>query len=338
MKTSQKQRAAWSAMIEAAAKGPWSLSANWPPYVLDKDGYEIIQFHEIAILNNWADKLGVVHWADHPNARRELIDTEIESTARLCHAAREAIPALLDDVESLTREVDRARAERDIERAQKDRALHLLSGIHALLYPPMQKSGDLLMRFRAENPDDVLQALSDRIRSLHDSTDGAADGKQFPERDPSKPSELQGIFHKFIVRRADGSDAPGGKHCGCQYFVLDLDHDPHAVAAMRAYGTACSNTHPQLSREISERFGGVHYDGQGTLRNADGSRSIFDDLDACEGCGLTPAQRERQANPEPCATCNGHGMIGGPSFYDPGEGGEPCPDCATQQTQGGRHV
>lgn len=29
-----------------------------------------------------------------------------------------------------------------------------------------------------------------------------------------------------------------------------------------------------------------------------------------------------------CETCNDHGMIGGPSFSDPGEGGVPCPDCA----------
>lgn len=29
-----------------------------------------------------------------------------------------------------------------------------------------------------------------------------------------------------------------------------------------------------------------------------------------------------------CATCNGHGMIGGPSFREPDEGGVPCPDCA----------
>ena len=28
-----------------------------------------------------------------------------------------------------------------------------------------------------------------------------------------------------------------------------------------------------------------------------------------------------------CQTCNGTGMIGGPSFYAPDEGGEPCPDC-----------
>ncbi|WP_186118303.1 hypothetical protein [Burkholderia gladioli] len=31
---------------------------------------------------------------------------------------------------------------------------------------------------------------------------------------------------------------------------------------------------------------------------------------------------------EMCATCNGHGMIGGPSFSAPDEGGVPCPDCA----------
>ncbi|HCW20301.1 MAG TPA: hypothetical protein DHL02_20625, partial [Achromobacter sp.] len=31
---------------------------------------------------------------------------------------------------------------------------------------------------------------------------------------------------------------------------------------------------------------------------------------------------------DPCATCNGHGMIGGPSYYAPDEGGEPCPDCS----------
>lgn len=29
-----------------------------------------------------------------------------------------------------------------------------------------------------------------------------------------------------------------------------------------------------------------------------------------------------------CATCNGNGLIGGPSFYAPDEGGVPCPDCS----------
>ena len=32
-----------------------------------------------------------------------------------------------------------------------------------------------------------------------------------------------------------------------------------------------------------------------------------------------------------CETCSGWGMIGGPSFYAPDEGGEPCPDCSASQ-------
>ncbi|WP_197090472.1 hypothetical protein, partial [Cupriavidus basilensis] len=28
-----------------------------------------------------------------------------------------------------------------------------------------------------------------------------------------------------------------------------------------------------------------------------------------------------------CPTCHGNGMIGGPSYHAPDEGGVPCPDC-----------
>ena len=35
-----------------------------------------------------------------------------------------------------------------------------------------------------------------------------------------------------------------------------------------------------------------------------------------------------------CETCNDHGMIGGPSFYDPREGGQPCPDCEERHRNG----
>lgn len=28
-----------------------------------------------------------------------------------------------------------------------------------------------------------------------------------------------------------------------------------------------------------------------------------------------------------CQTCGGHGMVGGPSYADPGNGGDDCPDC-----------
>ncbi|WP_059413405.1 hypothetical protein [Cupriavidus basilensis] len=75
-----------------------------------------------------------------------------------------------------------------------------------------------------------------------------------PERDTSKPAEQQGLFRKFDVRRMDGSDATGGKHHGCEYFVLDLDHDAYAGAALAAYATACEATHPDLARDLRAKW------------------------------------------------------------------------------------
>lgn len=60
----------------------------------------------------------------------------------------------------------------------------------------------------------------------------------------------QGMIHKFRVTRVDGSSAYGQKHHNCRYFVLDLTHDQHAPAAMRAYSASCRATHPQLSADI----------------------------------------------------------------------------------------
>ena len=62
----------------------------------------------------------------------------------------------------------------------------------------------------------------------------------------------RGIFRKFIVKRTDGQDAPGMKHCACRYFVLDLDHDPHANAALEAYTESCKEDRPQLAAELRE--------------------------------------------------------------------------------------
>ncbi|MFT0533999.1 hypothetical protein ACMHYJ_14395 [Castellaniella hirudinis] len=39
------------------------------------------------------------------------------------------------------------------------------------------------------------------------------------------------------------------------------------------------------------------------------------------------------ASAEPCKTCGGSGWIGGPTYYQPDEGGEPCPDCAAPVAQ-----
>lgn len=76
-----------------------------------------------------------------------------------------------------------------------------------------------------------------------------------PERDTAKPAEEQGVFRKFDVRRTDGSSEPGGKHHGCEYFVLDVDHDPAAHAALAAYADAIEATHPVLAADMRSRYG-----------------------------------------------------------------------------------
>jgi hypothetical protein len=63
----------------------------------------------------------------------------------------------------------------------------------------------------------------------------------------------EGIFRKFNIQRRDGGDLPGGKHDGCDYFVLDWRHDPFAVPAARAYAKACASKFPQLARDLRKR-------------------------------------------------------------------------------------
>jgi hypothetical protein len=74
-----------------------------------------------------------------------------------------------------------------------------------------------------------------------------------PERDATKPAEQQGLFRKFNVTRTDASSAKGGKHEGCEYFVLDTTHDQHAKAALSAYALACRATHPALAADLRDR-------------------------------------------------------------------------------------
>ena len=59
-----------------------------------------------------------------------------------------------------------------------------------------------------------------------------------------------GVYNKYDVRRTDGRCEPGEKHENCAYFVLDITHDPHAVAALRAYAESCRISHPQLAIDI----------------------------------------------------------------------------------------
>lgn len=62
--------------------------------------------------------------------------------------------------------------------------------------------------------------------------------------------KTRGLYQRYFVARVDGSSVPGGKHHGCYYFVLDIDHDPHAAAGLRGYADSCEKDYPQLARDL----------------------------------------------------------------------------------------
>lgn len=68
--------------------------------------------------------------------------------------------------------------------------------------------------------------------------------------------KTRGLYDKFTVRRKDGSSEPGGKHHGCEYFVLDLTHDKHASAALLAYADSCAAEYPLLAADLREKASG----------------------------------------------------------------------------------
>jgi len=60
----------------------------------------------------------------------------------------------------------------------------------------------------------------------------------------------KGIINKFIVERTDGKSAEGEKHHNCLYFVLDVDHDEHALPALVAYEKSCKAEYPELAKDL----------------------------------------------------------------------------------------
>lgn len=65
--------------------------------------------------------------------------------------------------------------------------------------------------------------------------------------DNGKPDPEQGLYRKYNVERLND---PTGKHRDCIYYVLDLNHDRHAVAALEAYAASCAEEYPTLAFDL----------------------------------------------------------------------------------------
>ena len=80
-----------------------------------------------------------------------------------------ALAGYSEQAERLERAAEIYAAERDHAKACYDRAVRLLAGIHALLYPPRFTDDDgRTWQFKSPIAEEQMQELSDRIRALPD--------------------------------------------------------------------------------------------------------------------------------------------------------------------------
>lgn len=80
-----------------------------------------------------------------------------------------ALDGYAEQVERLERAAESYVVERDHAKACYDRAVRILTGIHALLYPPRFTDRDgRTWQFKSPLAEEQMQELSDRIRALPD--------------------------------------------------------------------------------------------------------------------------------------------------------------------------
>lgn len=95
------------------------------------------------------------------------------------------------------------------------------------------------------NDDDYLAAARTAIL-VAIAIDTAIAASQGSDAAMANDSEC-GLYRKYRVERLHD---PTGKHARCDYYVLDLTHDPHAIPALRAYADSCAADYPHLAADL----------------------------------------------------------------------------------------
>jgi len=63
------------------------------------------------------------------------------------------------------------------------------------------------------------------------------------------PDQKRGLYRKWSVERLDDVE---GKHDNCVLFVLDINHDPYAIAALAEYISTCKDKFPKLAKDLNQ--------------------------------------------------------------------------------------
>lgn len=131
-----------------------------------------------------------------------------------------------------------------IETAPKD-------GTRLLLARKQFMSGEWVMVSGHWNSGDTFNLPHwSTMRTMHDPTHWMP--LPPPPSTTSVDKTKRGLYRKFNVSRTDGSSESGGKHDGCNYFVLDVTHDKYAGAALRAYADSCVAEYPLLAADLHD--------------------------------------------------------------------------------------
>lgn len=89
---------------------------------------------------------------------------------------------------------------------------------------------------------------------------------------PTKPGP--GVYRKYLVKRLRDREK---KHAHCEFFVLDLMHDPFAIPALTEYADACEATHPELAADLRGKVAEMHgRQASGSMPYASGHSSSHD--------------------------------------------------------------
>jgi hypothetical protein len=84
---------------------------------------------------------------------------------------------------------------------------------------------------------------------------------KFARMEKRMADRKKGLYDKYKVTRIDGEDrreglrgGPPGRHYGCEYFVLDLNHDPHALPAILAYASSAEEDgYRALAKDLRDK-------------------------------------------------------------------------------------
>lgn len=156
-------------------------------------------------------------------------------------------------------------------------------------------------------------------------------------------------LQQLIGKAAFGSSSDQHAALTCaeqllQYAPLGVPAESGPSKAAKAVGTPPSDSIPKNVPVLTEQDATLLEQAASMLEGLESDERNRGNCSTAEGAGCSAHAVRRlaagllhaglAAQPVICETCNDYGMIGGPSFYDPGEGGQPCPDCEERHRKG----